>query len=145
MPDDLEAQPFLSLCVTSSRGVCLSDVHAGELMIKRQLLFAGVVAATLPGAALAESLRCQNGIAAEGDSRLAVAYKCGEPALRDNYCAPVYYSGTPYQVPDPIASLYVPCIYTEEWLYERGPGELLAVVRIRGGKVQSITYGRQPQ
>jgi hypothetical protein len=27
-----------------------------------------------------------------------------------------YYSGTPYQVPDAIASLYVPCIYTEEWL-----------------------------
>ena len=73
-----------------------------------------------------------------------MAYKCGEPALRDNYCAPVFYSGSPYQVPDPIASLYVPCIYTEEWLYERGPGELLAVVRIRGGKVQSITYGRQP-
>jgi hypothetical protein len=113
-------------------------------MIMRQLLYAGVVAATLSGAAHAESLRCQNGIAAEGDSRLAVAYKCGEPNLRDNYCAPVFYSGTPYQVPDPIASLYVPCIYTEEWLYERGPGELLAVVRIRGGKVQSITYGRQP-
>ena len=114
-------------------------------MIKWQLLFAAaVVAATLPGAGHAESLRCQNGIAAEGDSRLAVAYKCGEPSLRDNYCAPVYYSGTPYQVPDPIASLYVPCIYTEEWLYERGPGELLAVVRIRGGRVQSITYGRQP-
>ena len=114
-------------------------------MIKWQLVFAGVVAATLSGAGHAESLRCQNGIAAEGDSRLAVAYKCGEPALRDNYCAPVFYSGSIHQVPDPIASLYVPCIYTEEWLYERGPGELLAVVRIRGGKVQSITYGRQPQ
>ena len=114
-------------------------------MIKWQLLFAAaVVAATLPRVGHAESLRCQNGIAAEGDSRLAVAYKCGEPSLRDNYCAPVFYGGTPYQVPDSIASLYVPCIYTEEWLYERGPGELLAVVRIRGGKVQSITYGRQP-
>ena len=114
-------------------------------MIKRQLLFAGVVAATLPAAALAESLRCQNGIAAEGDSRLAVAYKCGQPALRDNYCAPVYYSGSAYTVPEPLASSYVPCIYTEEWLYERGPGEFVAVVRMRGGKVQSITYSRQPQ
>ena len=63
-------------------------------MIKRQLLFAGVVAAALPTVAHAESLRCQNGIAAEGDSRLAVVYKCGQPALRDNYCAPVYYSGS---------------------------------------------------
>jgi Protein of unknown function (DUF2845) len=103
-------------------------------MNKRQLLFAGVVAAALPAAAHAESLRCQNGIASEGDSRLAVVYKCGQPALRDNYCAPVYYGG-----------YAVPCLYTEEWLYERGPGEFLAVVRLRGGKVQSITYGRQPQ
>ena len=113
-------------------------------MIKRQLLFAGVVAAALPAAAHAESLRCQNGIAAEGDSRLAVVYKCGQPTLRDNYCAPVYYSGSVNTVPEPFASLYVPCIHTEEWLYERGPGELLAVVRMRNGKVQSITYGRQP-
>ena len=114
-------------------------------MSKRQLLFAGVVAAALPTAAWAESLRCQNGIASEGDSRIALVYKCGQPFLRDNYCAPVYYSGSFYTVPDPIASLYVPCVYTEEWLYERGPGELVAVIRMRGGKVQSITYGRQPQ
>jgi hypothetical protein len=114
-------------------------------MNKRQLLCAGAVAAILPNAALAESLRCPNGIAAEGDSRLAVVYKCGQPVLRDNACAPVYYSGSAYTVPEPVASLYVPCIYTEEWLYERGPGEFPAVVRIRGGKVQSITYGRQPQ
>lgn len=109
------------------------------------LVSALVVAAVLPTAARAESLRCPNGIAAEGDSRLAVMYKCGQPALRDNFCAPVYYTGTAYLVPEPIASLTVPCIYTEEWLYERGPGELLAVVRIRGGRVQTITYSRQPQ
>lgn len=108
-------------------------------------LFVGVLAAALPCAALAESLRCQNGIAAEGDSRLAVVYKCGQPALRDNYCPPVYYSGSVNTVPEPVASFYVPCAHTEEWLYERGPGEFPAVVRIRGGKVQSITYGRQPQ
>jgi len=114
-------------------------------MDKRQLLFAGVVAAALPAAAHAESLRCQNGIAAEGDSRLAVVYKCGQPVLRDNYCAAVYYGGSVNAVPEPYASFAVPCLYTEEWLYERGPGEMLAVVRIRGGKVQSITYGRQPQ
>ena len=114
-------------------------------MNKRQLLFAGVVAAVLPGVSCAESLRCQNGIAAEGDSRLAVVYKCGQPVLRDNYCAPVYYLGSVNPVPEPIAGVYVPCVYTEEWLYERGPGEFLAVVRMRGGKVQSITYGREPR
>jgi hypothetical protein len=114
-------------------------------MMKRKLLFAGVVAAALPAAAHAESLRCQNGIAAEGDSRIAVVYKCGQPVLRDNYCAPVYYNGSAHPIPDAVASFYVPCVYTEEWLYERGPGEFLALVRMRGGKVQSITYGRPPQ
>jgi hypothetical protein len=113
-------------------------------MNKRQLLLAGVLAAMLPTAALAESLRCENGIAAEGDSRLALVYKCGQPALRDNYCDPVYYNGSVNSLPQPLAGLYVPCIDAEEWLYQRGPGELAAVVRIRSGKVQSITYGRQP-
>ena len=70
-------------------------------MNKRQLLFASVVAAALPVLAHAESLRCQNGIAAEGDSRLAVVYKCGQPALRDNYCAPVFYGGSFNMVPEP--------------------------------------------
>jgi len=116
------------------------------MQVTRKLLFAGVaVAAALPSAAFAESLRCSNGIAAEGDSRISLVYKCGQPLLRDNYCAPVYYSGSFYAVPDPIASAYVPCVQTEEWLYERGPGEFVAVIRLRGGKVQSITYGRQPQ
>lgn len=111
----------------------------------RQILLAGALAVVLPNAAHAESLRCQNGIAAEGETRLALVYKCGQPALRDNYCAPVYYNGSVYPVPEPVASFYAPCIYTEDWLYERGPGELLAIVRMRGGKVQSITYSRQPQ
>ena len=114
-------------------------------MNARRYLLAAAFACLLPCSAFAESLRCENGIAAEGDSRLAVAYKCGQPASRDSYCAAVYYSGSFYTVPEPIASSFVPCLYTEEWLYERGPGRLVAVVRMRGGKVQSISYGRQPQ
>ena len=114
-------------------------------MKARTRLAAAMALASVSAAAQAESLRCSGGIAAEGDSRVAVVYKCGQPALRDNYCAPVYYSGTYDPVPEPYASYAVPCLYTEEWLYERGPGEFLAVVRIRGGKVQSITYSRQPR
>ena len=93
----------------------------------------------------AESLRCDGRIASEGDSRLAVFYKCGPPLLQDTFCAPVFYAQTLNPVPGPIAGYYVPCQPVEEWLYERGPGELVAVIRMRGGKVQSITYGRQPQ
>ncbi len=93
----------------------------------------------------AESLRCNGQIATEGDSRLSVLYKCGEPTMNDSYCAPIYNGRWPQPVPEPIAGLYVPCQMIEEWLYDRGEGNLVATVRFRAGVVQSIRYGRVPQ
>jgi len=103
-----------------------------------------LVAFHLP-AAHAESLRCNGVSATEGDSKLSVLYKCGPPILADTYCESVYYAGTLIPVPAPIAGAFVPCQPIEEWLYERGPGNLMATVRFRAGVVQSIQYGRQPQ
>ena len=40
--------------------------------------------------AQAESLRCNGQSTEVGDSRLSVLYKCGEPVLKDSFCAPVY-------------------------------------------------------
>ncbi len=99
--------------------------------------------ACLPSAN-AESLRCNGASAAEGDSKLSVLYKCGQPVLADSFCAPIYYSGTLQPVPAPFAGLVVPCQPVEEWLYDRGQGNLMATVRFRDGKVQSIRYGRLP-
>jgi hypothetical protein len=93
----------------------------------------------------AESLRCNGYTAAEGDSRLSVLRKCGEPVLRDNFCAPLYLGPTSQPVPDPWASFFVPCQQVEAWLYDRGPGNLTATVRFRSGVVQSIRYGQVPQ
>ncbi len=98
----------------------------------------------LPAAA-AETLRCNGLSAAEGDSRLSVLYKCGQPLLADAYCAPVYHAGTLQQVPLPFAGAFVACQPVEEWLYDRGPGNFVATVRFRAGVVQSIRYGRVPQ
>lgn len=95
--------------------------------------------------ARAESLRCSGGIAGEGDSRLSVVHKCGQPLLKDSFCAPVYYSQSLNLVPEPFASSFVPCQLTDEWLYDRGPGNLLATVRFRSGVVQSIVYSRAPR
>lgn len=106
------------------------------------LAFALTILAAPAGA---ESLRCSGGIASEGDSRLSLLYKCGPPTLRDSRCPAVFNGQTPYPVPEPLAGAYVPCIAVEEWLYDRGPGNLLATVRLRSGTVQSITYGRTPQ
>lgn len=113
-------------------------------LIGRICLTAAVAMQCVPGNA--ESLRCAGGIAEEGDSRLSVVYKCGQPLLKDSYCAPVYYYNQALQpVPEPFASAFVPCQQTEEWLYERGPGNFMATVRLRSGVVQSIAYGRVPQ
>jgi hypothetical protein len=96
-------------------------------------------------AASAESLRCDGHSVSEGDSRLSLQYKCGPPLLADTYCAPVFYAPTYQPVPEPFASIVVPCQLVEEWLYDRGPGNLMATVRIRRGIVQSIQYGRVPK
>jgi hypothetical protein len=92
----------------------------------------------------AESLRCHGASAAEGDSKLSVLYKCGQPVLADSFCAPVFYQGSLHPVPAPIAGAIVPCQPVEEWLYDRGPGNLMATVRFRDGRVQSIRYSHQP-
>ena len=115
----------------------------------KRLLRAGlalvlVLAATLfVSPAHADTLRCNGAIAAEGDTKLSVFYKCGQPVLSDASCAPVYYLGYPY--PYPVPGAYVPCQPVEEWLYDRGSGNLMATVRFRNGKVESIRYDRLPQ
>lgn len=95
--------------------------------------------------AQAESLRCEGASASEGDSKLSVLHKCGRPLISDAYCEPVYYAGTANPLPAAIAGAHVPCQPIEEWLYDRGAGNLMATVRFRAGVVQSIRYGRQPK
>ncbi|HJW10616.1 MAG TPA: DUF2845 domain-containing protein [Albitalea sp.] len=105
----------------------------------------GTLVALLSWPVHAESLRCNGSIAAEGDSRLSVLFKCGPPLLADSYCAPVYVYGAWQPVPEPFASSLVPCQPVEEWLYDRGDGNLMATVRFRSGVVQSIRYARVPR
>ncbi len=107
------------------------------------LLAGGVL--LLSQTAGAESLRCNGYSLGEGDTRLAVLFKCGQPLLSDSSCAPVFSAQTLQIVPEPFASSVLPCQVVEEWVYDRGPGNLMATVRFRAGVVQSIRYGRVPQ
>lgn len=113
----------------------------------RTALCAGAISLLggLAPAAQAETLRCSGGSAAEGDSRVSVVYKCGQPALKDSFCAPLYYGPNLQIVPEPWAGTVLPCQTIEEWLYERGPGNMVATLRFRSGVLQSIRYGRQPR
>ena len=114
---------------------------------RRTVLCAGaiVLAGTLAAPSHAETLRCSAGSAAEGDSRVSVLYKCGEPLLKDNFCAPLYYGADLQLVPQPWAGMVLPCQTFEEWLYDRGPGNMVAILRFRAGVLQSIRYSRSPR
>jgi hypothetical protein len=101
--------------------------------------------------ARAESLRCNGHFAEVGDSRASLLFKCGEPSVRDSFCAPVYRAGAtppgqlPQPLPAPIAQALLPCVAVDEWLYDRGPGNLVATVRLQSGVIQSIRYARSPR
>lgn len=109
------------------------------------------LAAAWPPPAHAESLRCNGQSADIGDSRVSLLYKCGEPLLRDSFCAPVYVAGAtppgqlPKPLPAPLALAAAGCVVVDEWLYDRGPGHLMATVRLQSGVIQSIRYARSPR
>lgn len=101
---------------------------------------------SLAGAAQAQSLRCNDTGVREGDSKVWLLRTCGQPHYSDSYCARFTQSVVPV-VPLSRGSVVVvqqpACVITDEWLYERGDGNLPAVVRIREGKIISIRYGEQ--
>jgi hypothetical protein len=109
------------------------------------LLAAAALLLLLPAPARAESLRCHGASVAENDSRLALLHKCGPPLLADSFCAPVYLPGAWYPLPAALAGAVAGCQLVEEWLYDRGPGSLMATVRLRDGRVLAIRYGQQPR
>lgn len=112
----------------------------------RWWIAAAVLAA--PCLAQAESLRCSGGTVSEGESRISVAYKCGSPLIQDSYCKPIeYMPAAPVQQSRAglVAAPLPTCEQVDEWLYDRGPGNLMAKVRFRSAQVESIDYGRFPR
>lgn len=113
---------------------------AGPLSRLALRFAAGTGAMVIASAASAESLRCNGEIASTGDSKISVMQKCGEPMLKDSFCKPVMaavpWSPYPVVLPPHIA----PCEMVDEWMYDRGPGNLLATVRFQRGVVDSIRY-----
>lgn len=111
------------------------------------LALLGVLAAP----AHAESLRCNGHSAEVGDSRVSLLYKCGEPVVRDSFCAPLFVNTPPppglrpQPLPAPLAQAIAGCVVVDEWLYDRGPGNLMATVRLQSGVIQSIRYARSPR
>jgi Protein of unknown function (DUF2845) len=135
------ADPEVTVGAPSAAGFAPRRRHA-RLGLR---LVLGIALALVWSSARAESLRCTGGSATEGDSKLTVAFKCGQPVLEDSFCVPVQVLPRAHPLAGPWAGGHPVCQRVDEWLYDRGPGNLVVTVRFRAGVVQSIVYGRAPR
>jgi len=94
-----------------------------------------------------QSLRCHGQLLGAGESKSAVAQKCGGPMAVQSVCVPtvsqpqnIYFTapdGTLRQA----WSTSPQCAPAEDWIYSRGPGSFMAIVRIKDGVVESVRDG----
>lgn len=98
----------------------------------------------LLAAAPAFAFRCGSKLVSEGDTRVAVAAKCGEPdevvTMRSVYRRPVIWTdGRPYYIGQDFIEIPV-----ESWVYNLGPNKLMQRVRFEGGvvtEIETLGYG----
>jgi hypothetical protein len=110
--------------------------------MKQRLLSAALIVATFV-AAPAHAFRCGTHLVHEGDTRAAVAAKCGDPTdveRRSVWRRPVvWYHGRPYHIGSD--SIEVP---VESWIYNLGPNKLMRRVRFEDGivtEIETLGYG----
>lgn len=103
-----------------------------------------VVVLGLLAASPAFAFRCGTKIVSEGDTREAVAAKCGEPTEvigQGNVLRrPVIWNrGRPYFIGEDFMEIPV-----ESWVYNLGPNKLMRRVRFEGGvvtEIETLGYG----
>jgi hypothetical protein len=91
-----------------------------------------------PGGALADSLRCQGGLVAVGDTKLDLLGKCGRPALTEQ--RNVERGGGVLRGGSGQASL-VATVPVETWTYNFGPRQFVQYVTLEGGRVTGVERG----
>ena len=93
-----------------------------------------------------QALRCDGDLAMPRDSKAVVVWKCGEPFFVQSFCKIIDPSeGVMTLLPiGPYAPgmLVAPwCQLVEEWYYNPGPGQFIAIMRFEQGVMRSIRYG----
>src|SRR4051812_1071909 len=105
-----------------------------RIMQLRWPLALACVAYLLVPSAHADILRCGSDLIEQGDSAARVIEKCGEPTSKTTLEEPIWSqgpNGTVYQSGSAQAEL---------WRYNFGSNKFPAVLKIRDGVVQSITF-----
>lgn len=107
---------------------------------------AGVAVIFAQAAEASQSLGCNGSLVGKGDSPVSLLQKCGEPIYRQSVCVPMLQLGwvvTPYRAGSPSAILANQCVPMDEWIYSRGPGTFLGIVRIYNGVIESVRDGER--
>jgi hypothetical protein len=86
------------------------------------------------GRLVGEGMRCRAGLVREGDAKVTVLQKCGEPTTRDS-------AGLVDEQPGPAERSTRSESLVEQWVYSQQKGSLLRIVEVRGGRIESITNG----
>ena len=96
-----------------------------------------------------QTLRCDGDLAMPRDSKAVVQWKCGEPFFVQSYCRMIdpNEGGVTLLPIGPYAPAMLPpwCQLVEEWYYNPGPGQLIAIMRFEQGVLRSIRYGDRVQ
>jgi hypothetical protein len=93
-------------------------------MNRRLFLVLGLYLSVLMPVYASGSFYCGSRIISEGDSSEKLIAICGDPAYRDVW--------------SPYALAAGAIAEGEEWYYNFGSGQLLRIVRLRGGKIEAI-------
>lgn len=103
----------------------------------------GVVAAI--GLALspnlyAQSLKCGNDFTQLGETKGAIALKCGQPVSKDSFCKPAD-AGAVQNGGAGVVVNVQPCETVDEWTYSPGYGQFITTLRFESGVLKSVRYG----
>jgi hypothetical protein len=93
----------------------------------------------LPGAARAEGLECRGRLVSEGDSKVDLLGKCGEPTRRDQReeeRATLLFDPTSQTSVEKRVRVVV-----EQWTYDQGSNRFVRFVTLENGKVRRVETG----
>ena len=102
---------------------------ASRLIILLTLFCTGLLASQN-----ALAFRCKGGLITEGDSKITVLKKCGEPSWKDRWSEEtIEYPYTDIEH----RNLQI----NERWIYNPGPTQFIRIINFKGSKVFSIETG----
>ena len=125
-PRALAARGHRVLIFSQSR--VMLDILDGKLWVQRDGTEHGIATE------LVEAGVPKERIIRIGDNKSDVLQNCGEPVMRDTFCAT---TGTGSTQP----AVNGACSNVDEWTYNPGAGQFMTTLRFVEGRLQSIRYG----